>query len=78
MSFVNLPKMWQTLRNFATMEHAWGRAWRIKEGRLEENDFIFLAWLKILEISDRVEHLHASGWVVKVVFCCRNPTLKEV
>ncbi len=27
------------------------------------------AWLRILERSDRVEHLHACGWVVKVVFC---------
>lgn len=43
MSFVNLPRMWQTLRSFATMEHALGKAWRTKEGRLEESDFIF--WL---------------------------------
>jgi hypothetical protein len=43
MSFVNLSRMWQTFGSFATMEHAWGRVWRINEGRLEESNFIF--WL---------------------------------
>jgi hypothetical protein len=41
-AFVNLPRMSQAFKNLTTTKHAQRRAWKIKEGRLEENILVFL------------------------------------
>jgi len=41
-AFVNLPRMWQAFKSLTTTKHAHMRAWKIKEGRLEENILVFL------------------------------------
>jgi hypothetical protein len=28
-ALIVLPRMWQILKNLATMEHAWGRMWQL-------------------------------------------------
>jgi len=66
---VNLPRMWRTLRNLTTTEHAWEECGKKKKGRPEKKDVFSGLVRKVRKKYYKVEHLHPRDWVVKAVFC---------
>jgi hypothetical protein len=61
--------MWQALKSLTTTEHSWEESGKKKKGRLKKKDSLFGLVRNVRKKHYKVEHLHARGWVVKVVFC---------